>query len=113
MAVGGTFGVVARTVSRRTREAGVRIALGARPGDVVVLIVRQAMAHTAAGIVVGVLAALAVGRTLRGMLHGVEPYDPAAIAFAAAVLAFSSLVASCLPALRAARVDPLVALRTE
>lgn len=113
MAVAGTFGVVARTVTRRTREAGVRIALGARPSDVVVMIVRQAMAHTVVGIAVGIPAALGVGRTLRGMLYGVEPYDPAMIAIAAAVLGLSSLVASCLPALRAARVDPLVALRTE
>lgn len=113
MAVAGTFGVVARTVTRRTREAGVRIALGARPIDVVVMIVKQAMAHTVVGIAVGIPAALAVGRTLRGMLYGVESYDPAMIAIAAAVVGLSSLVASCLPALRAARVDPLVALRTE
>jgi putative ABC transport system permease protein len=113
MAVAGTFGVVARTVTRRTREAAIRIALGARPADVVLMIVRQAMVHTIAGMVVGVLAALAVGRTLRGLLHGVEPDDPAMIAVAAAVMVLSGLVASSVPALKAARVDPLAALRTE
>jgi ABC-type antimicrobial peptide transport system permease subunit len=77
------------------------------------MIVRQAMAHTVVGIAVGVPAALAVGRMLRSMLYEVEPDDPAMIAIAAAVLGLSSLLASCLPALRAARVDPLVALRTE
>ena len=113
MAVAGTFGVVARTATRRTREAGVRIALGARPSDVVVLIVKQAMVHTLIGLVVGIPATLAAGRTLQSLLHGVEPYDPVAIAFAVVVLALSSLIASCVPALGAARVDPLVALRTE
>ena len=113
MAVAGTFGVVARIVTRRTREAGVRIALGARPVDVVTLIVRQTMAYTAIGLVVGIPATLAVGRALRGLLYGVEPHDPAAIAFATVVLAVASLLAGCVPALRAARVDPLVALRSE
>ena len=113
LALTGIFGVVARTVTRRTREAGVRIALGARPGDVVRMIIGQAMAHAAIGIAVGVPATLALGRTLRGLLHGVEPHDPAAIAFATLILVLASLVASALPALRAARVDPLVALRAE
>jgi putative ABC transport system permease protein len=113
MAVAGTFGVVARAVTRRTREAGVRIALGARPRDVVVLIVRQAMAQTVVGIAIGVPATLAGGRTLRGLLHGVEPSDPAALAVAVAVLLTASLIASSVPALRAARIDPLAALRAE
>jgi len=113
LAVTGTFGVVARTVTRRTREAGVRIALGARPGDVVRLIVRQSMAYAAVGIALGVPATLTLGRTLRGMLHGVEPHDPAAIAFATLVLALASLIASVVPALRAAHIDPLAALRSE
>jgi putative ABC transport system permease protein len=113
LAVAGTFGVVARTVTRRTREAAVRIALGARPADVAAMIVRQAMLQTFAGIFVGIPAALAVGRTLRTLLYGVEPYDPSMIAAAAAVLGLSALIASAVPALRAARIDPLVALRAE
>ena len=86
---------------------------GARPRDVVFMIVRQAMGYAVAGIVLGIPAALAVGRTLRGLLYGVVPHDPAMIAVAAAVLGASSLAASCVPALRAARVDPVVALRSE
>jgi putative ABC transport system permease protein len=113
MALVGTFGVVARTVSRRTRETAVRIAIGARPGAVVALIVRQAMVYVLLGIAAGVAATLAAGEVLRGLLYGVEPNDPATLAAIAAALATASLLACYLPATRAARVDPVVALRQE
>jgi putative ABC transport system permease protein len=113
MALVGTFGVVARSVSRRTRETAVRIAVGARPIAVVSMIVRQAMGYVLLGIGVGVAATFGVGRVMRGMLYGVEPHDPPTIALVAVGLAAAALVACCLPAARAARVDPVVALRQE
>jgi putative ABC transport system permease protein len=113
LALAGTFGVVARTVARRTREIGVRIALGARPPEVVRMIVRRAMIWALGGIAVGVPAAIAIGRTMRGLLYGVEPADLTTIALASGGLAVSALAASWLPARRAARVDPMIALREE
>jgi putative ABC transport system permease protein len=113
MALVGTFGVVARSVSRRTREMAVRIAVGARPAAVVFMIVRQAMAYVLLGIGVGVVATFGVGRVMRGMLYGVEPHDTPTIALITVGLAAAALVACCLPAARAARVDPVVALRQE
>jgi len=113
MALVGTFGVVARSVSRRTRETAVRIAVGARPVAVVLMIVRQAMGYVLLGIGVGVVATFGVGRVMRGMLYGVEPHDPPTIALIAVGLAAAALVACCMPAAKAARVDPVVALRQE
>jgi putative ABC transport system permease protein len=113
MALVGTFGVVARSVSRRTRETAVRIAVGARPAAVVFMIVKQAMVYVLLGIGVGVVATFGVGRVMRGMLYGVEPHDPPTIALIAVGLAAAALVACCLPAAKAARVDPVVALRQE
>jgi len=113
MALVGTFGVAARTVARRTRETAVRIAVGARPTAVAFMIVRQAMVYVLLGIGAGVLATFGVGRVMRGMLYGVEPHDPPTIALIAGGLAAAALVACCLPAAKAARVDPVVALRQE
>jgi putative ABC transport system permease protein len=113
MALAGTFGVVARSVSRRTRETAVRIAVGARPAAVVRLIVRRAMVYVLLGLGAGILATLALGRVMRGLLHGVEPTDPATIAVMAVSLTGAALVACAVPAARAARVDPVVALRQE
>jgi putative ABC transport system permease protein len=111
MAIVGTFGVVAHSVSRRTRETAVRIAVGARSVAVVFMIVRQAMAYVLLGIGVGVVATFGVGRVMRSMLYGVEPHDPATIALVAVGLAAAALVACCMPAAKAARVDPVIALR--
>ena len=113
LALVGTFGVVSRTVSRRTRETAVRIAIGARPAAVVLMIVRQAMAFVLLGIGLGVTAALGAGQVMRGMLHGVEPHDPSTIVAVGVGLAVAALAACSLPALRAARVDPVVALRQD
>jgi putative ABC transport system permease protein len=113
LALVGTFGVVARTVARRTRETAVRIAIGARPGAVVRLIVAQAMRYVLLGIGAGVAAALGAGRVMRGLLHGVEAYDPATLTAVAVGLAMAALAACVIPALRAARVDPVVALRQD
>ena len=113
MALVGTFGVVARSVSRRTRETAVRIAVGARPAAVVFMIVRHAMVYVLVGIGVGVVATFGAGRVMRGMLYGVEPHDPSTIALIAVCLAVAALMACCVPAVKAARVDPVVALRQE
>jgi putative ABC transport system permease protein len=113
MALVGTFGVVARTVSRRTRETAVRIAVGARPAAVAFMIVRQAMVYVLLGIAAGVTATFGVGRIMRGMLYGVQPQDPTTITLIAVGLTAAALVACALPAAKAARVDPVVALRQD
>jgi putative ABC transport system permease protein len=113
MALVGTFGVVARTVSRRTRETAVRIAVGARPAAVAFMIVRQAMVYVLLGIGAGVTATFGVGRIMRGMLYGVQPQDPTTITLIAVGLTAAALVACSLPAAKAARVDPVVALRQD
>jgi predicted permease len=109
----GIYGVIAYSVSQRTRELGVRMALGARRGDVVRLVVGQGAALAAAGIAIGLAAALALTRVLTGLLHGVTATDPATFAAISLLLAATAVAASLLPALRATRVDPLVALRSE
>jgi putative ABC transport system permease protein len=113
LALVGTFGVVSRTVSRRTRETAVRIAIGARPAAVVSMIVRQAMVYVLLGIGAGVAAALGAGQVMRGLLHGIEPHDPSTLVAVAAGLTVAAFAACTLPALRAARVDPIVALRRD
>jgi putative ABC transport system permease protein len=113
MALAGTFGVVARTVSRRTRETAVRIAVGARPSAVAFMIVRQAMVYVLLGIGAGLMATFGVGRIMRGMLYGVQPQDPTTITLVAVGLTAAALTACALRAAKAARVDPVVALRQE
>jgi len=113
MASMGTFGVVAYAVSRRTREIGIRLALGATPRQVQQHIATAGLRLTVGGLVIGVLAAWLSTRALEGILAGTSPTDPVVFATVAAVLAVVALLASWLPARRAARVDPLVALRTE
>jgi len=113
LAVIGIYGVVSYSVAQRTQEIGVRMALGATRRDVLRLVVGQAFLLILAGIVIGVAGALALGSTLRSMLYDMSPRDPATLAAIAAVLAVVGLIASVMPARRATRVDPLVALRTE
>jgi putative ABC transport system permease protein len=109
----GIYGVLAFSVNRRTREIGVRIALGARASSVVRLVVREGMSMAALGIGFGVLGALGLGRAVASLVYGVTPADPATFVLVAAGLAAVSLASCWLPARRAARVDPLVALREE
>ncbi|HXR76815.1 MAG TPA: ABC transporter permease [Bryobacteraceae bacterium] len=107
----GLYGILAYSVNQRKREIGLRMALGAAQGSVLRLILKQGMSLVVTGVVIGFVAALFVGRLLSRMLYGVSASDPASIAGAAAVLLAVALLACYLPARRASRVDPLVALR--
>jgi ABC-type antimicrobial peptide transport system permease subunit len=109
----GIYGVVAYTVSQRRRETGVRFALGADRRDVLGLVLGEGLRRTALGIAIGLLAALAASRALRGMLYGVSATDPSTYAAVAALLLLVTLLACLLPAWRAARVDPIAALRND
>ena len=113
LGVVGLYGVVAYSVSRRTREIGVRMALGAERRGVVLMILRQAGKMVALGVVVGLLASLGVFRLMASMLFGVNSYDPLTFVAVAVILAAVALAACYIPARRAARVDPMVALRYE
>jgi putative ABC transport system permease protein len=109
----GVYGVLAYLVSQRTQEIGVRLAIGATPGDVVRLFVREGAGLTLVGVACGLAGALAVTRTLSTLLFGVTTTDPVTFAAVAGTLAIVALLASYLPARRAARVDPMAALRTD
>jgi predicted permease len=113
LAVIGIYGVMAYSVSQRTRELGIRMALGASRGDVVRLVVLQGLKLTIAGLLVGLAVSFAVTRLIVNMLFGVSPTDILTFSVVPAVLALAALGASYLPALRATRIDPLVALRAE
>jgi putative ABC transport system permease protein len=109
----GIYGVVAYAVTERTHEIGVRVALGARPRDVVAMVLRQGVAMIVAGTAVGVAAALAATRVIASLLFGVGAGDPATFIAIPVLLAAVSLAACYIPARRATRVDPLAALRSE
>jgi predicted permease len=113
LAVVGAYGVKAFLVTRRTREIGVRMALGATPRDVMRQMLRESLGVTIAGLVIGLLLAAATARLLSALLFGVNPVDPLVLTASAAVLAASLLLAAYLPTRRATRIDPTTALRHE
>jgi predicted permease len=113
LAVTGLYGVVSFIVSQRTHEVGVRVALGADRGKVVRMILLQGLRMTAVGIAVGLLAAFGLAHLLAAMIAAVNPLDPVAPLAGAAILLGAALLATLIPALRASRVDPMVALRHE
>ncbi|AHG88138.1 permease [Gemmatirosa kalamazoonensis] len=113
LALGGIYGVISYGVARRTREIGVRIALGAQRVEVVGLVLREGMRLTALGLALGVVSALWLTRLLRGMLFEVTPTDAATFAGVSVLLAAAALAANYVPARRASRVDPLAAIRSE
>jgi predicted lysophospholipase L1 biosynthesis ABC-type transport system permease subunit len=109
----GLYGVLAYLVTLRTRELGVRIALGASPGSVAAMMTRQGLVLTAAGVAAGLVLFAAVARFLRAFLYGVAPTDPLTLVIASLTLVGVALLASWIPARRAARVDPAESLRAE
>ena len=113
LAAAGIYGVMSYAVSRRTREIGLRLTLGARRGDVLRLILGQAMRRLAIGGALGLAGAWISARALTTMLYGVQPTDPLTFAAVPVILALTALAASYLPARRAARVDPMVAMRVD
>jgi ABC-type antimicrobial peptide transport system permease subunit len=113
LGVVGVYGVTSYLVAQRTREVGVRLALGARPAQVVGMVVRQGMIVAMIGLGAGLAVALVAGRLMTGLLYGVSPYDIATLASVTAVIGAATLIANWLPALRASHVDPLTALRSD
>ncbi len=113
LAAVGIYGAMAHFVRRRRRELGIRMALGANRRDVVRMIVGHGLRLSAGGLTVGMVAALFLSRALRGFLYGVEPHDPATLIAVAVTLVLVSVVAALVPALRATRVDPVLALKVE
>jgi ABC-type antimicrobial peptide transport system permease subunit len=113
LAAAGLYGVTASVVSRRTREIGVRIALGASPGVIVRHVLAESFAAVGVGLLIGIALAVVIGRVLRSLLFGISAYDPVAFVAAPLVLAAAALVACLGPARRASRVSPMTALRHE
>jgi putative ABC transport system permease protein len=113
LAMVGIYGVIAYSVTQATQEIGIRMALGARRADVLGMVFTYAGLLIAAGLVIGGAAAMGTGRFLASQLFEVKPTDPATFAAVAGVLLTTALAACAIPALRAMRVDPLVALRNE
>ena len=109
----GLYGVVAFLVSQRTREIGIRMALGARRGSVTKMVLQQGLRPTVAGVILGVVIARYGGRVMEDLLFGVEPNDPLVIAGVSVLVLLVATAATLIPARRATRVDPTVALRVE
>ena len=113
LAVIGVYGIKSYVVSRRTREFGIRLAIGARPRVLLWQVLREGSRITTVGIGIGLLLALGAGQVLQGILYGVDGFEPVVLVTAALILFTSSLLASYIPARRATKVDPTVALRSE
>jgi putative ABC transport system permease protein len=113
LAIIGVYGVVSYMATQRTHEIGIRLALGAQPGQILKMIFRQGVLVVIPGTAVGVLAALAIARVVGGFLVGVNPSDPLTYVGVSVLLTFVALAASYIPARRAMKVQPIVALRHE
>ena len=113
MALFGIYGVTAYSVAQRTQEIGIRMALGAQRGEIVRMVVRQGMTMALSGIAVGSVAALGLSTLMAGLLYEVKPDDPQVLTACVVTLAACALLACSAPALKAAFVDPIVALRHE
>jgi ABC-type antimicrobial peptide transport system permease subunit len=113
LAAVGIYGVIAYTVQQRTRELGIRMALGASGDHVVAMVVGRGLLLALTGVALGTVGAFAVTRVMRSLLFGVSERDPATFIVVAVLLGAVALVASWIPARRAAKVDPLVAMRAE
>jgi putative ABC transport system permease protein len=109
----GIHGLLAYTVRARSREIGVRIALGAKAGDIVTMVLGRSAVLAVLGVVIGAALAYATGRSMQAMLFGVDPANPAVFAAAAGLALVMTLAGSLLPAWRAIRIDPIAATRTE
>jgi ABC-type antimicrobial peptide transport system permease subunit len=109
----GIYGVISYGVAQRTRELGIRSALGARRADLLQMVVRQGMLMASTGLFVGLAASLGLTRFLQSMLYGVSPTEPGVLVSVTVLLAIIALAACLIPARRAAAVDPVIALRQE
>jgi ABC-type antimicrobial peptide transport system permease subunit len=113
LAVIGLYGVMAYTVAQRTREVGIRMALGAARGNVIWMVMREVLLLVAIGVVAGVIFSLMLTRVVQSQLFGLTPHDPVTLVFATVILALVACAAGYIPALRASRLDPMAALRYE
>jgi hypothetical protein len=113
LAAVGIYGVFAGDVSQRTKEIGIRVALGAPSSGVVALVIRRALVHAVGGVALGIVAAVLAARTIRSLLFGVGATDPASFVGVALLLLVVAIGATLIPAVRAAKVSPLVAIRTD
>jgi putative ABC transport system permease protein len=113
LALVGVYGVISYSVARRIQEIGIRMALGAAPRDVLRMVIGQGLVPVALGVVIGAGAALGLTRLVASQLYGVKPADPATFIGATALVLIVAVLACCIPARRAMRVDPIVALRYE
>jgi ABC-type antimicrobial peptide transport system permease subunit len=109
----GLYGLMAYNVARRTGEMGIRMAFGARPRDVAWTILREALKLAAIGVAIGLPLALALVQVIQGVIYGIEPYDPFTMIGAAVLMVVVAALAAWVPARRAARIDPMEALRYE
>jgi putative ABC transport system permease protein len=111
LAAVGVFGVTAYAVGQRTRELAIRLALGARPLELLLLVMWQGVGATVGGLILGVIGSVPLSRYLQGMLYGITPLDPTTFALASAMFLMVAILVTLIPARRTSRVDPVVALR--